>query len=726
MHSAAAVWVTLLGLFPAASVRAQPSEGSDPAPPSVAAEPVPSLRADATLVRKLEAARHALDRESWAEAAYTLQALLDGGEDTLVQVPCPGGEAKGGPLWTGIRTEAARLLGAMPSAGREVYLRRCGPHSRALLAEAREKRAPHLFAEIARRYPHTPAGAEALALLGLYHLDRGHDTLAACYFARRLDLPDIDRLPPATLFHAAAVLHRAGDESRAERAWREMVVKAPGGLRLGGRAVDLVDLRRELERSAAPGVAGPGTASLPGAKPWTRATAHEDSTRDWLQSAVRHQEARDRPVLPGSVPLLVGDRLVHRSYRGLHARDTRTGRQVWEAASPWSLDGLATQPSYGSPVESWVSAYLDVSPQALYGNAMLGTLSTDGNRVYAVDDLGVPPYRDYARTRMRWRQEPPLPDWGPELTEAAGCNRLLALDAGSGKPAWSLGGPGTASGPFADTYFLGPPLPLDDRLYVLTEKDHELALLCLDVFGGTLLGRQALAYAPTRLLLDPGRRLLAGRPVYADGVLICPTTAGVVVGVDVVTHGLAWAYPYRSGPLTQAELSADRRRRLVRVRLTAEWQVPVAVVGHGRVLLAAADDASFHCLSLRGTPLWQSARADDDLYVAGVFGGKVLVVGKRTCRALDLAGGKQLWELKTGLPSGVGAAAGNIYYLPLKEPEEEKGPAVYAIDVARGVIVARTPTGTEAPGNLLLGCGEVFSQTATAVTAYPVRDGGGK
>jgi outer membrane protein assembly factor BamB len=281
----------------------------------------------------------------------------------------------------------------------------------------------------------------------------------------------------------------------------------------------------------------------------------------------------------------------------------------------------------------------------------------------------------------------------------------------------------------SDSYFLGPPLTLDGRLYALTEKDSELALVCLAAADGALVWKQALAYAPTRLLLDPGRRVQAARPAYGEGILVCPTNAGMVVGVDLLTPGLAWAYSYPTRPLTPSQLSSvGRRVRVSSTRITAEWQAPVTVVQGSKVLFTAPDCPSIHCLSLRGgSPLWEADRANDDLYVAGVFAGKVLVVGKQACRALDLADGKQLWQVETGLPSGRGVANGDIYYLPLKEAARGKEPAIYALDLRKGVIRARIPSPRkEVPGNLLLWHGEAFAQTVTAVTAYPKRKEGAR
>jgi outer membrane protein assembly factor BamB len=707
------------------------------APAEVAGEtgPVPSLRANATLVAKLNAARHYVQRQSWAEAVPLLQALLDLPDDALVAVPRTGTDGRAATAWTGIRGEAARLLGSLPPRGREFYESAHGTAARLLLGEARRRQSLDRMAEVARRYPHTAAGTEASGLLGAYYLDRGRPLLAALWLGPLLDRPDAESLPPRTLYCAALALRRCGQQARAEQAFRRLAAAARGGLRLGGRVVSVPQLREEMDRLEAPGPAAPtpgpeGAGSL---QPrWTRPTVHEPRTRAWLQAALQQQQGHSRPALPAFVPLLAGDRVVYRSHRGVHAVDVRSGREAWEAPSAWSTDRmvagdrLLSDPNYVSHLESWVEAYLEVSPHVLYANAPLAALSTDGPRVYAVEDLAVPPYRTFVRARRRW-QEPTWPDFvGPALTEAMHSSRLLALDTASGKPAWEVGGAGPDKGSLGDSYFLGPPLPLEGRLYVLTEKNNQLDLACLNADGGALLWKQPLAYAPTPMLLDPGRRLQAARAVYAEGILVCPTNAGLVLGVDAVTGGLAWAHPYATQALTEALPSLDRRRREVRTRVRTAWEAPITVAAQGRVVCTAPDSSSVRCLSLReGVLLWEAARAENDVYVAGVFAGKVLVVGKRACRALDLANGRQLWQVETGEPAGRGAASGPVYYLPLKDAGPDRAPAVWALDVSRGVVVGRTPApAKEVLGNLLLGQGCVFSQTATAVTAYPARKDG--
>jgi outer membrane protein assembly factor BamB len=703
-----------------------------------------SLPTDLALARRLEAAPDYIKQESWVQATHTLQALLDTREDVLVCIRRPGADGKEVIRWVGVRSEANRLVGYLPARGREFYEMNRGPQARALLTAALRTGDTDLLAEVARRYFYTAAGAEATRLVGLYHLDRGRFDLAALYLARLLDRAGGDRLPPDTLFAAALAFRRAGNEGRAGQIWNRLAARAPAGVHLGDRLVGLPELEKKLARLPA---VTPGAGSRFGGEPfraaasrsgqgfgsplrletrWAQPTAHEAITREWVQAAIQRQEAQSQPVFPASVPVPAGDRVIYRSHRGIHAVDRQSGQPVWEWASAWGLDRMVRELRYQPYLMSWVNGYMPNNPNLLFENAALGRLGTDGTRVYAVDDLPLPPFpiSSYSWGR-RWAQvsEPSL---GPDLSDAAHHSRLLALDAESGKLVWEIGGRGqTEGGDLHDSFFLGPPLPLDGRLYGMVEKNQELRLVCLDAALGSLLWAQALALPLNKLLIDVGRRVQPLPPAYADGMLVCPTNAGVVLGVDLFHRNLAWAYLYTEETLPPdwEQLGWGRRGRSVPrdlPRLREEWKAAAPLLHGDKVVLTAPDAPSVHCLDLHsGALLWKASRTEDDLYLAGVFGDKVLIVGKQSCRALGLADGKPLWAVETGLPSGRGVAAGGVYYVPLKAALPEKLPAVYAIDLEKGTILARTPAPRgEEPGNLVLCGDEVLSQTALAVTAY--------
>jgi outer membrane protein assembly factor BamB len=155
-------------------------------------------------------------------------------------------------------------------------------------------------------------------------------------------------------------------------------------------------------------------------------------------------------------------------------------------------------------------------------------------------------------------------------------------------------------------------------------------------------------------------------------------------------------------------------------RLREDWKAAGPVVAGGRVICTAPDATALYCLDLRsGAVLWRDERRDDDVYVAGVFKGKVLIVGPEGCRALALADGRLLWTVRTGVPSGRGTAAGDVYYLPLRSAPPEKEPAVCALDLEKGTVRAYLPAPEgDVPGNLVLCGDEILGQNAQTVTVY--------
>jgi outer membrane protein assembly factor BamB/tetratricopeptide (TPR) repeat protein len=760
------------------------------------------LPTDRQAKRRLEAAADYIKAQSWGDAVRLLQQVLDAPEDGLVPVRRPG---KPGAEWGSARAEALRVLGSLPPQALEHYQVQFGAAAKARLEEARKESDPNLLDEVARRYPYTAAGLEALRLAASNRLDRGRFEEAAACFRLLLERQPDDRAAPATLFKAALAFHLADDRAESEQTWQRLAARVgPEGFRLGGQVVRLEQLRAEIDRfpvrpRRAGDVAlfrgdarrsGEGAGGIAYLDPlWQRPTADHEATRDLVGRAVRAQEEATQPCLPGACPLLVGGKLIYRSYGGLCAVDPRTGTELWRAGLPASLDACLADPSAGKTVSvlAWAKQYAPggtvtvaglgalggggvlggvnlgigggqtgptvYAPPLVFENTALGTLSSDGRRVYAIDDVALPP------PPVLLQEQPgvhrPL---GP-LGERLRYNRLLALDVLTGKPAWERGGeapppvrkPKPGAAPEDDLlgcYFLGPPLPVSGRLYVLVEKQGEVMLTCLDPVGGGFLWSQPLASVREKLLTDVGRRVQAVHLAFADGVLVCPTNAGAVLGIDVLSRSLLWAYVYHAPPAPAPDGGAPPA---VPMAISPEsgplWKASVPILRDGKLLFTAADDTSLHCLNLRdGSLLWKTARTDDDLYLAAVCGDRVLVVGKTACRALNLAdGSKTLWSLPTGVPSGQGILCGNVYYLPLQGrplasasglsgplasasglPDPLAGASglcpggLWAVDAVKGQVLARAEVRRGgAPGNLLFHDGDVLAQSVTAVAAYP-------
>ena len=91
-------------------------------------------------------------------------------------------------------------------------------------------------------------------------------------------------------------------------------------------------------------------------------------------------------ALPGFVPLAVGGKLVYRGPDGLHALDAETGREVWHQTSPMCLDAVLKDDQKKWQFRRWLEKYRGL-PSLLDENALLGTLSSDGRRVFFVEDL---------------------------------------------------------------------------------------------------------------------------------------------------------------------------------------------------------------------------------------------------------------------------------------------------------------------------------------------------
>lgn len=728
-------------------------------------------------------------QEEWNVAVTVIQKILDTPEDYYVQIRERDNLGREFVRWASVKFEALNLLSSMPADGLDLYEQRFGAKALDGLRKAKETGDRDQLVDVVQRWFYTKAGAEANELLATTMLDRGQYFLAALRFERSLKLPpERYKTGDLTLFKAALAYRRAGDEKNAAALWKKLEERLQDkeGLRVGDQVIALAKLRGVYQDDKQPiasigiydwpmmrgNLANSGQAS--GSPPlldqplWTRKLLMDND--DLIVNEPRYHE-NEKPAkaqidsllnnpantiaLPGFFPVTANGRLVVRAYGELRcialnaeSPDTKPGDTLWRSSDmDGSLNQLLTKSDMRDIVLPWLNGYVNFPgltgfANLLFENTTIGAITTDHQNVYAIDDLAIPPPDSLLMINPYMQPQSPTTKIRPFLYQ----NCLYAFSLQEGKAKWSLGSfdPKDAKDEFSDSHFLGAPISVGGKLYVLNEKnqgqsgDAELRLVCIDPNKvdksrpHIVQPIQVLASVEQRNRVTHAiaRRVNGVHLAYGDGILVCPTNAGEVFGVDLVSRSLAWAYPYREqalkesfhgmnpnlrggfigGPMPSSALAAST------VSLSKWKSTPPAIVD-GKVVFTAPDADSVHCINLHdGTPRWKVGKLDGDLFFAGVVGKKVLLVGKNHMRALNLDDGRQLWAITTGdVPSGQGVASGNIYYQPLKKGE------ILAVDIERGAVKAhnRSKSPNFSPGNLIFANGAVISVTPYEVAAYP-------
>ena len=781
----------------------------------------------------------------WNTVGPLLQNILDAKSDSFFNIDDKAGKTVL-IRRISVKTEANRIIAAFPKEGLEFYQQSYGQTAATLLDDAVKANYDlTLLAELSQRYFHTRAGAEGTVLLATIYLERGNYLEAAYSFERLLARPNADDLfTPRTLFKAALALKRGGDPRHAALypAVLDRLQKATArnGLTLGRRTFTADQLAAELDRavesvraSAAVGewstlygnahrnaTADGGPPFLvPTYRPTEMLTGGKTETNTWIEDELARLFDRDNKnikslPLPGFFPVTTPDLVVFRGYDGVYAVATRDHTVVtdgepkayhpgdvrWISRTDFGVSQLVTtggnSPHFDAKVKDNVVQWWQLHKQyggagLLYENPLLGSLAHDGQNVYYLDDLAVPPPPAAQQDFNGGMPGAPVVQGGP-LGEAVRTGKLVSVELATGNEAWSLGRVGDtrhlkeplppklteeeadkATSAFQlclDAIFLGPPLPLNGRLYVLVEQAGSVRLLCLDpktlvgVKGWpqkvpALLWTQKLGRPNTGLPADSVRRSQGAFLTAGEGILVCPTNSGAVVGVDIMSRSLLWAHAYRKlaappegGAVTGGRVRGGFQLGMVPGQLSPgqqlpadRWRAAAPIVSGGRAVIAAYDATVLQCLDVRtGKLLWTVNRDPADLYVGGVVNDKVIVVGKTHTRAYHLAGEnpetlepKLAWgPVPIATPTGHGVASKSAYYIPVRQETAGKDltPAaeIWAVNADTGAVVSKTaarkrhpqdPTGAELAkyglGNLVFQNGLVVAQSAWEVAVYP-------
>ena len=650
------------------------------------------------------------------------------------------------------KAESLRIIAALPANGRRAYQDLFGATAQGLLREAVQSGDVSALSDVARRFFHTEAGYEATYRLGTISFDHSRPFEAASYFERLRALPVATRRwEPMLSLKTAVSWGRAGFPERSRQVLLQLKhATGSGRITLGGRAVALFDNRTDplvwLVRVLGDQPAFAGLA----AENWTmvrggasRNVSADESVpvwdADWTVSTIRRPDA-DNPAqlkaaendlisivrnrrqegfltLPVARPLVVDGIVMFQTLDNLRAVDLRSGELVWETITHDRQFEELTQAG-SNVLNASQAARMQLGQfltQRMFHDQTWGTLSSDGTSVYSIEDLG------YPGRSVRRVPGMLLP------TDGGSSNKLASFEVSTGRKRWIVGGPRNDYAlDLAGTFFLGPPLPLDGVLYCLAENSGEARLLALDAENGRQLWSQTLLLPASSLAQDPSRRLNGLSPSFANGILICPTSAGAVVAFDISRRMLLWGFRYRS---TAEVVSHNPQLMILRMqrRMTGNygldnenhWLDSLPLIVDGRVLVTPKDSNELFCLSqLDGRLLWKQPRGEG-LYLAGVYNGKVIAVERSQVRAWNLADGKPAWKqpLSIPSPSGRGIRTGRLFHLPLTTAE------IATIDLQTGRILARSPSRTgDVAGNLVASDGALVTQSFGRLVGFKPLD----
>ena len=450
-----------------------------------------------------------------------------------------------------------------------------------------------------------------------------------------------------------------------------------------------------------------------------------------MEEQFRRRLASNDTISPVAQPIVVGDLLIFRGVAKIRAVNRKTGELAWETAlidrglnsaiEAWSRDE-ETDPMALERVQFGIEG--DLFSNAVRDNVS-GQLTSNGRLVFAVEPATTPslsPDRDVRRFPF---QKP--------------ANYLRAYDVETGQLKGQAGGSiGISSGgpvnPLAGMFFLGAPLVMGERIYVIAENDQGIFLLQLratplfDAEGQVdmrSVRSQLLSTPRFSLRMHPVRRYAGVIPSFSGGLLICNTVDEQVIAISADDHSLRWVYRY-GGNVSEPEINqgfavlgnAYSPIQSDRVDLAARWTDALPRIVANRIFVTPRDCDRLICLDLQtGREIWTKARGSMRS-IAAVTNDRLVLTGPRSIECLEAATGAPVWkvDIEDGRISGRAVFDGNILQVPTSLP------AIVSFDLATGRKLLTQPVSGGIPGNLLSIDGRLSSQSLTQVTSFRVAE----
>lgn len=760
---------------------------------SVTAQPLPQGASETAdnvqqreLLQLLRETEQSLAEQNWVEAATQFDSgwqRVCSGEDPLLTPavdqaqPLPPGQSQ---LLAGGRSRLIDLFRSAPAAFREEYKRQYAPSAEPRLGDAVQSGDPEVLRDVATRWRFLPAGETAVRVLARIALERGEFLEATLQLERLRQLSD--QRSEGLELQIALSAWRAGLDADALSGLTALVEQNPGGtLRIGTRdlklpqtaadsAAWLASVTGRTENSSADRWLQPfGDFRRSQSQPngpvelnpeWTsdlfqvndvlyqsRLNPVLSKSRELLKLLTSRFLSQNSTVVPVPSPLALDNQLIFRTVAGVRAVKADTGELLWETTHPDGRLRTLADPGFGDNSEA--GAFRSVP---FPGNRRVGSEEAFQQQAVAINSelVAIELFFQLTRTNTAgqmaatdrnvfvcedsaWVTWSADPDSRLSVSNRLPANYLRAYDTRSGVFRWEAGGQrasGTRANMLGGFYFLGAPLVLGSRIYVLAESSEGIFLLQIGepLFQGAapeaanprVLHSQLLAVPQYDLQQHPVRKHAGLIPSYGQGLIVCPTCDEQILAVSAEDHSVRWAYRYAGTvrlpdlgapePVLAGALSTMHSRS---VDLNSRWTDSLPRIVANRVVVTPRDADQLFCLDLQsGRELFRIPRGNSRT-VAAVTADYLILSGTRSLTAFSMQNGEILWqqEIRDGQISGNAAFDDRVVHVPTTAP------AIVSFEMSNGRrLLTRTLQSDEIPGNLLSVQGRLFSQNLTSVS----------
>ncbi len=711
----------------------------------------------------LEEAEQRIKNEQWGEATLTLGILLgleQARQDDLTGVDffldreeLPDSAEKPAeekPLKSSKGTVFQRtyeLIESLPSEATKIVDLRYGSLASQMLDKAIAESNWSKIADVAGKYGFTTSGQDASVILGEHWLRMGDARRAARQFTQVFRQKSaLERLGPelgiltASAYRGAGMLTEALSFIESTRTqfnnvdlnWKGTKISWDARSVLSENRLEQMELRGQqtfqrvvkqpyyLNGNASRNAESNAGIPLPTLR-WHAELHESQQHKDNLELTLKEKLADGKSsFIPSRFPISVGKWVITTTYdQRIVAIDALTGLKGFECPYSGMPIGFSMDRYLNRDSHSFNLPAPDYLSKRVWGETLLGSISSDGERIYNISEL---PAVDISESFAL----------GPNarVAKPQGYRSYNVMQCWSvreeGKAKWEVGGQKSQTEPkLAGTLFLGSPLPHEDELLVLGELNSDLYLFALEPETGKLLWRQPITTNYNTISSDLMRRSTGAMPAADGAIIVCPTISGYLVAFDKATRSMLWAFKY---PIKPTLLNANQFSPFGQVDLvdfsplTPRSVDTSVVISDGVVLFAPSDGNEAYGIKIDdGTVLWRlsDSLVDQIRYVGGAWKDIAVIVCQSAIVAVDLKTGESKWpriDLANGQQViGRGIRKEGSYFLPTS------GQTILQIDLASGKI-AESVRVEQPLGNMISVGDRLICATPFELDCYSVRE----